>query len=1129
MLLVFRKFIDLSKEVRNIISKLLAESSQFNANDVLVDAKNDHRRLHFLSDEHDPSVLQFDLSAFPKKILTDARNNLKESGTNTLCLAQGIIDLELNGRHVQSPMILFPLLAKIDRMQQRVSFQKAEDAAFINPFISSHFRKVFDIDLPQELVDNPTLDSLVSFFESKQLNVQSRQTIIGNFHHHRFDVLKELEELLEMERLNPAIGTLFGEEVVELPPLDLTSTNLFPADTDHERVFESVSRSNTVVQGPPGTGKSQVICNLIGKVLPAEQTLLVVSEKRVALEVIQSKLSQLGLNRLSFVAGSDRQSHDFLHDLKSTWDFFESYESSSEINLQLSKQYEDHLQMTLDLLNQPDLIGGISFHAFRDHTEGKDLSGFYSSNAPSIACFLDNRRIIQRIFELKLNESASFLRKSSLASDDFLSLDERISNWKDQLAILRSVFKLDQWNDLAQATRKAATCQVFENELFKQYADIFKPETKQRKQFKRLAKQYFVLAETPAIGSEWKVYPSLQETQSLLNQFQHGNFFERSRAKKRWKQLSQLPAENAIESLKKRIDAGKKEKKLDKCIAQMKKLGIHDPKTEVAIIQQSLSVYSEEKWNAYLSIPVEERSKITLYHNELNALHRELHATFKLTETMSISHVLDRVKDQFSLLLAERKRILSLDETELISLRDCADFASYELLIYGSNWTLFKERFPAFSDFEPKEIKSKVAAILEAQAHESRVHASHLLNQVHARFQAYHTLLNTPASKLKPDQKELKKQLRKGKSILVKEFAKTRSHPSLRELFLSEARHWITLLKPIWLSNPSSLAKCFPMEEHCFDCVIFDEASQLPVQHALGAIQRSQRMVIAGDEHQMGPSSYFQSGSDEVIDLLHQASYHFPKVPLLHHYRSAHPELIAFSNKHFYGGQLSAYPSAKRDQAPITHHFVEGATFENRRNEVEATAIVRFISNQLPRSKSIGIVAFSEEQLNCITQQLDSNTYEALLAHQETHGGFLKALENVQGDECDHLIIGFGYAPNNDGDFHMRFGPMNTQNGRKRLNVLLTRARESIDFFCSVKSTDFKLSDNESINLLRQWIAFSEQQAELSSVKFPHDLHPEVTGSTLTFYRIQEKLPQARELATLQSVLEMRGWTVEYG
>ncbi len=1113
----------MSKDLRHIISNLLAESSHFNVNDVLVNARDDHRGLYFVDE-----LSTLALDEFPKRILADSRANRKESGVNTLCIARGILRLELKGKEVSSPVLLTPLSASIDRIQQTVTFQEIDDSSFINPFILGHFRENFDLSIPVGVLASNELESVVQYFESHGLIVDANLNAIGNFHHHRYQVLKELEELLEVSELNPAIGTLFGEENAPLSDLDISSPNLFPADTDHESVFKAVSSSHVVVQGPPGTGKSQVICNLIGKALSTQQTILAVSEKRAALEVIESKLGQFKLDILSFVAGSGRQSHRFLEDLKKTWEFFESYESSTEINLQLSEQYEDHLQMTLDMLKQPDLIGGVSFHEFLELSEGKKLNSIYSSKAPSISALIKNQTIIKRIFDLGITEIVSFLRKKTIVSDDFLQLDQKILAWQEQLNSLQIVFELETWNDISRAMREAATCQIFENELFKKYAAIFTPDSKEQKQFSRLAKQFLALSGTSKIDSEWKIYPSVIEARSLQNQLLEGSFFERRSSKKRWKQLSNLPFTEAKLSLEKRIKSGEQEEKLSKCLTQFQKLGLNDPSNEIEQIQQSIPLFSADRWQTYSSIPTEHRAKITLHHKTLNDIYHDLNSTLKINGKTNISSFLENFTVQFPIILTERKSLLHLDELELISLHVCETFEDYEALILVSNYTVFKERFPVFSNFEPKAIKEKVGSILNAQSSEAKTHAKHLLDKVHRQFSEYHLILNSPASKLKPEQKVLKKELKKGKSLLIKEFGKTRSHPTLRELFQSEARHWISLLKPIWLSNPSSLANCFPMEQNCFDLVIFDEASQIPIQHALGAIQRSKRVVVAGDEHQMGPSNYFQSGSNEITDLLHQASYYFPKVPLLHHYRSAHPELIAFSNKHFYEGKLTAYPSVESVERPIKHHYIENARFVDRVNELEAKTIATHISIKLHQPKSIGIVAFSEEQLACIWKQLDSETQEKLSNHQETYGGFFKALENVQGDECDSLIIGFGYAPNESGDFHMRFGPMNTGNGRKRLNVLLTRARESIDFFCSIRSSDFKLSDNESINLLRQWIAFAEMDLAASEVQFPYGLTPTIDGKTLTFDRIQEFLPNSREVATLQSVLESRGWNVCY-
>ena len=131
--------------------------------------------------------------------------------------------------------------------------------------------------------------------------------------------------------------------------------------------------------------------------------------------------------------------------------------------------------------------------------------------------------------------------------------------------------------------------------------------------------------------------------------------------------------------------------------------------------------------------------------------------------------------------------------------------------------------------------------------------------------------------------------LRKGKSILVKEFAKTRQHLSCRELRKSEARLWIDVLKPIQLSNPSSLASIYPMETGQFDLLIFDEAGQIPMSYALGALQRAKRVVVAGDHQQMSPSSYFKKSDDVVVDVLHQSAFYFKKILLTRHYRSRRP------------------------------------------------------------------------------------------------------------------------------------------------------------------------------------------------------------------------------------------------
>ena len=299
------------------------------------------------------------------------------------------------------------------------------------------------------------------------------------------------------------------------------------------------------------------------------------------------------------------------------------------------------------------------------------------------------------------------------------------------------------------------------------------------------------------------------------------------------------------------------------------------------------------------------------------------------------------------------------------------------------------------------------------------------------------------------------------------------------------------------------------------------------MQNSLGAIHRSRRIVVAGDEFQMGPSSFFKASNSEIIDLLHQANYNWKKCNLKHHYRSVHPDLISFSNKCFYNEELTTYP-AYNSPIPMQHYYSPDGNFIDRRNIIEAKNLAKLLDKNMRKDANFGVVAFSEEQKNCIWENLSSKTQEVFSANLDSNKGFFKSLENVQGDECDELFISFAYSKNESGVFYHRFGPMNAANGKNRLNVLLTRARCQIHFFCSIKSSDFKLSENESINLLRKWIALSENYSESTDLTFPYNLSPMINENCLTFTEIQNKLASADEMVTLQGVLENRGWEIEY-
>ena len=185
----------------------------------------------------------------------------------------------------------------------------------------------------------------------------------------------------------------------------------------------------------------------------------------------------------------------------------------------------------------------------------------------------------------------------------------------------------------------------------------------------------------------------------------------------------------------------------------------------------------------------------------------------------------------------------------------------------------------------------------------------------------------------------------------------------------------------------------------------------------------------------------------------------------------------------FYNKRLKAFQDVNAIDPPIQHHYVESGRFIERKNEAEAKKIAEFISKQIRNNEKLGVVAFSETQLECIYENLSNEVRQILERRIEKDSLFFQSLEKVQGDECDRLIISFGYGFNIENKFEMRFGPVNFDQGHKRLNVLFSRAKRSIDFFSSVKHIDFPKTENLGVLHVKKWFELLENQKPLRKVE----------------------------------------------
>ena len=733
-----------------------------------------------------------------------------------------------------------------------------------------------------------------------------------------------------------------------------------------------------------------------------------------------------------------------------------------------------------------------------------------------------------------MHESLRFLSFESLKNDIFLSFDSKLIIWKNELKSLQNDFLIQTNEDVNESMKLSAVCQIIENELDKPYFSILHPESKEQKKYNSLKKKRLsIIKKIDSFNEElknWKIEPSENEAIHLLEALNSSSFFKKRKAKIRLSQLTQSSFVNPILALTKWIEYIQVNKDLSQLQIEFSEIGVNSMDFDIPNIDLFIQQMNKKDWEIYTSIASEKRKKLCESHSKLHQFYSILKTYFKLKSNDIILDIFEKIELQFEELIRFRSKIISIENASfrLLEIANSAD--EYAKLIYKSNWVKFESYFPELAKFSPSEIHSKVNQIILAREEESKLFSEQIQFSIYEKFQEFHLLLRTPSQKLSIEDKYKKQLLKKGKSILVKEFSKSKSHPSIRELLESDAAIWIHLLKPIWLSNPVQVARCFPLDKDFFDFVIFDEATQIPLQNALGSLHRGKRIIVAGDEQQMSPSIYFQSTSEKV-DLLHQAGYYCKNIFLKHHYRSEHPALIDFSNRHFYDNSLIAFPSINSSKYPIQLHYCENGVFDERENKEEALMLAKLLEEKFQINQSIGVVAFSETQLNCIYRHLSPSTQVKITERIEEGTFFFKSLENVQGEECDALLISFGYGKNTEGDFYMRFGPLNHKSGTKRLNVLLTRAKKSIDFVSSVLSKDFKISETESINLLRLFLIQIEEKKSFDNtlIQFPFGLSPQIYQENndhidIQFPFIYKNITDANELVTFQDVLQKRGW-----
>jgi len=322
-------------------------------------------------------------------------------------------------------------------------------------------------------------------------------------------------------------------------------------------------------------------------------------------------------------------------------------------------------------------------------------------------------------------------------------------------------------------------------------------------------------------------------------------------------------------------------------------------------------------------------------------------------------------------------------------------------------------------------------------------------------------------------------------AVVYREIAKKRRHLPIRKL-LHEAGHAVQAIKPVFMMSPISIAQFLAPGTLEFDLMIMDEASQVTPEDALGAIARAKQIIVVGDSKQLPPTRFFtkmlvdetpgedeeviNTGDVESILKLCEAKGMAQRM-LRWHYRSRHHSLIAVSNREFYGNGLWVIPSP-RAQAPdcgLQFRYVGDGVFDRggkATNQPEARAVAQAVIEHARRSpeRSLGVGTFSVAQRDAVLHELEllrraNSALEKFFASGKAESGkaepfFVKNLENIQGDERDVIFISVGYGKDQSGFMAMNFGPLSADGGERRLNVLISRARERCEVFSSITADD---------------------------------------------------------------------------
>jgi superfamily I DNA and/or RNA helicase len=1092
---------EITDEEKKILEKRKQEINDKYDNELVLDKKNINIKMEkIINYSNNINYLLREIDAVEK-----------ETGKYELYLCYPFVEGRFNDTtFVRAPLFMFPVkLEKVSNRWQITNITQQEiliNKVFLFAYSKYNESKITELETEfssLEQFSDDVISGLLKYLEQYKINIEdTKKRDIEKFVDYTNGNLPDIEagklilknymvlgqfplsnsiytdyQYLEQEELfNEVLETLLinkeDENEIKKPittekEKQLSEKEVYflsSLDNSQEKaVLNANEKSNLVIYGPPGTGKSQTITNIICDSLSKGKRVLMVSQKRAALDVIYNRLSDIN-SKVALVHDANKDKRNF-------------YKKVCDCISLEAMDFDNSLNLTIDdnatIIDEK--IKSLSNLAKTLHEErgyGISLHDMYASS-----------QAITTTDDIRYESYREFRKNNAFKNYKYQELKEAMNHLDTNSMIIDTYISYkDMCIDNPMINTFARKLDFIEAKEIQEIID--KIYNKINLNIEKIEMDKFEKVGQLYIENNYKVTrQQVIDYSNEINENQNSYLIKDDPNNKWWNPSNWVKYKSKkIEHENKLLQYEDSKKSFEKLFVEY---GITINET-IACFEELKEILKEDE---YISLC----NKFLLEFDIREQLDNMKDATSQLEVFYGLKNKVDSLSN-VEILMLDYSIDNSKDREDVNNiLTNIIPFTTLMHINDIEKTSEYNEFYLYFSMYQ-----DTIKEINKLMEEKNSLTSELIKSKWNDRLQVF---IDTPLFK------EFKRQAEK----------KRKTWP-IRKYVIEFSELLLTVF-PCWLLSPETVSDILPLKEGMFDMVIFDEASQMYIENAIPTVYRGKQVVVTGDDKQLKPRSTFMSRYDDFEEeittietaaafeeesLLDLAKINYSSVHLNYHYRSRYEELINFSNYAFYGGNLNISPNivnitSDKTPSPIERIKVEGK-WVDRKNSAEANKVVDLVDKILKTRKNhetIGIITFNVTQKDLIRDLLDARgnydkEFKKLYQEEinrkkgnEDVSIFVKNIENVQGDERDIIIFSIGYAPNEFGKVSVNFGALSQDGGENRLNVAISRAKEKVYVITSIEPEELKVEGTKNLGakLFKKYLQYAREVSSKENVQ----------------------------------------------